>query len=624
MNPHYKYEIMHRHRRNSNRTDNVIATGAYQFRREMTDETELDPKKRNKSSNTNQEDILREKILIPANNPPELQNATVEFLLNKLNAKRGNRLAARGQLGHQPELTFEQNIEAVELFAKRLALDHNCLFLYATHNEKNGNENIHTHFMASLFPLINGEFVTKTQRIYVDENGTPIEKTDQPVLKRGKMQYNPDGTLKTKKGWKTLDLDPDGNIQYDEKGHVKLKDIRLPLNDEKGNRIYYKNGKYPKPDWVHIKVKKTEMEKIGTAERTRYLWQDCLNEICIKYKIKDKKTGQILQFDFRSNAEKDKDLPIHERRIKRWKVGPYKNNRAIEHNKWCDRIETNEILPDIAECPFKKLQIIYAERQKSLLLTRQLEQIRYEKTLPGKVTKQLKEIKKYAVNFLNKIYMEITEEVEPIKKDVLNDQFIEIQIRSNREFFEKFPFKLEEIADKKAKSAEDIINYSKAKGYTKEKYYVVSDASKAYKELLQFKMSLKTQTMNLEQIETLRSKELKTLALKLGLKKDYDNYDKWLRRTQDYFAHVPQSEKNKKRNTATPSKIYDGEITSIPAIGTQLADPQFNMSWNENKKSENAMEAAEKELYDKWVKGMENSVTVLPPDRHGKGKENEM
>ena len=197
MNPHYQYDIMHR-----NRKDNVIATGAYQFRCEMTDKTELDPEKRRKSSNTNHEDVLREKALIPPNNPPELQNATVEFLLNKLNAKRGNRLASRGQLGHQPELSLEQNIEAVELFAKRLALDYNCLFLYAVHNEKNGNGNIHTHFIASLYPLIDGEFVSKTQRVYVDENGTPIEKTDQPVLKRGKLLYNPDGSIKKKRDGK--------------------------------------------------------------------------------------------------------------------------------------------------------------------------------------------------------------------------------------------------------------------------------------------------------------------------------------------------------------------------------------------------------------------------------------
>lgn len=622
MNPHYQYDIMHR-----NRKDNVIATGAYQFRCEMTDETELDPEKRKKSSNTNHEDVLREKALIPPNNPPELQNATVEFLLNKLNAKRGNRLASRGQLGHQPELSLEQNIEAVELFAKRLALDYNCLFLYAVHNEKNGNGNIHTHFIASLYPLIDGEFVSKTQRVYVDENGIPIEKTDQPVLKRGKLLYNPDGSIKTKKGWKTLILDPDGKIQYDDKGHVMLQDIRIPLMDENGNRIYYKNGKYLKPDWVHIKYKKTEMEKIGTAERTRYLWQDCLNEICKKYKIKDKRTGKILQFDFRSNAEKDKDLPIHERRIQRWKVGPYKNENAIEHNKWCDRIETNEILPDIVNCPFTDLQIIYDERQESLRLTKQLEQIRYEKTLPGKVTKRFKEIKKSAVNFLSKIYMEVTEEVEPKKQNSQNDQFIEMQIRSNREFYRKYPDKLKEIAEKKARVAENIIESSKTKGYTKENYYIVSDTSKAYKELLQFKMSLKTKEMNLEQIEKLRSKERKTLALKLGLKKDYGNYDKWLRKSQDYFAHVPPSERNKKRTSPNPAPIYNGNIKSFSGPGTQINDKEiidskFKMNLDDNKKPENEMEVAEKELYDKWVRGMENSITVLPPDIHG--KENEM
>ena len=116
MNPHFKYDIMHR-----NRKDNIIASGAYQFRKEMIDETELDPEKRNKSSNTNRKDILCEKILIPENNPSELKSASVEYLLNKLNTKRGNRLAVRGQLAHQPELTLKQNIEAVELFAKRLA-----------------------------------------------------------------------------------------------------------------------------------------------------------------------------------------------------------------------------------------------------------------------------------------------------------------------------------------------------------------------------------------------------------------------------------------------------------------------------------------------------------------------
>ena len=622
MNPHFKYDIMHR-----NRKDNIIASGAYQFRKEMIDETELDPEKRNKSSNTNRKDILCEKILIPENNPSELKNASVEYLLNKLNTKRGNRLAVRGQLAHQPELTLKQNIEAVELFAKRLALDYNCIFLYATHNEINGNNNIHTHFMASLYPLIGGEFVSKTERNYIDENGKPLKKIDQPVLKRGKLQYNPDGTWKTKKGWKDLDLDQNNNIQFDEKGHVKLKDIRVPLKDKNGNRIYYQNGKYKKPDWLHIKVKKTEMEKIRTAERTRYLWQDCLNEICKRHKIKDKNTGKIIQFDFRSNAEKDKDLPIHQRRIKRWKIGPYKNKKAILHNEWCDRIEKNEIIPDIANCPFKKLQMIYAERQESLQLTKQLEQIRYDKTLPGKATKKIRELKAFTSSFIrnikNLIYNEITEKQEPKNQKTLLDQFTELQIRSNREFYKKYPHKLTEVAEKKATEAERIIKFSQeTKTYTKENYYIVSDVSKAYKELLQFKISLKAK-MPLEQVENLRSKEFKTMALKTGLKKEYNNYDTWLQKTKMYYSNVPDTERKKKRSSSIPEKIYNGEVKSfnVPDANSDNKgiDSKFNMNWNENKKPENEMEKADKELYDKWVKSMDNNITILPPDLKNKG-----
>lgn len=133
------------------------------------------------------------------------------------------------------------------------------------------------------------------------------------------MQFNPDGTIKTKKGWQTLDLDSDGNVQYNEQGHVKLKDIRIPLLDENGNLIYYKNGKYLKSDFKHIKFKRTEMEKRGSAKRTRMLWQDCINEVARKYNVKDA-NGKLFQVDLRSLEEQDANKPISQKRIPRKKL----------------------------------------------------------------------------------------------------------------------------------------------------------------------------------------------------------------------------------------------------------------------------------------------------------------
>ena len=158
MNPHYKYNIDH-----ANKGDNAIATAAYQHRTQLRDESEPDPDKRYKSSNTHSEDIKRERILIPENNPPELyeraekaktdkeeNDKLIGYLLNKLNKKRANRYTVHGILAHQPEMSDEQNYEAVELFAKRLALDYNCLCIYATHIMQHTQRNTKTEISTAI------------------------------------------------------------------------------------------------------------------------------------------------------------------------------------------------------------------------------------------------------------------------------------------------------------------------------------------------------------------------------------------------------------------------------------------------------------------------------------------
>ena len=90
-----------------------------------------------------------------------------------------------------------------------------------------------------------------------------------------------------------------------------------------------------------------------------------------------------------------------------------------------------------------------------------------------------------------------------------------------------------------------------------------------------------------------------------------------------YYSNVPDTERKKKRSSSIPEKIYNGEVKSfnVPDANSDNKgiDSKFNMNWNENKKPENEMEKADKELYDKWVKSMDNNITILPPDLKNKG-----
>ncbi len=641
MNPHYKYNIDH-----ANKGDNALATAAYQHRTQLVDKSESNPDKRFKSSNTHNEDIKRERIIIPANNPAELyeraekaktdkkeNDRLIEYLLNKVNKKRANRYTVHGILAHQPELTDEQNYEAVELFAKRLATDYNCLFIYATHKEKNGNKNIHSHFIASLFPLENGEFSSKTQRIYIDKNGKKLKKTDTPILKNGQLQYYPDGkTFKTKKGWQTLDLDQNGNIQYNENGHIKLKDIRTPLKDKNGNQITYKNGKYEKPEWLHIKYKKTEMEKRGTAKRTRILWQDCINEVAKQHNIKV--NGKLFQVDFRSLAEQDADKPISKKRIPRKKVGPYKNKKALEYNSWAERIEKNEKITE--EIPFDDLQQIYYIRREAIILENRLAELQEQKKFSYKAKKAFTDLSEKASGIFNKFSKKLKKDKQS-KPKTYEDQMEFYERINNVEFYLSHPNILKYKAEDQAKKATQIIQNDNAWGtHTKEKYYAISDTSKTFKELLTIKMlkKLPKEQKSLEYIDSLRSKEFEALAQKLNLNKDFKNYDTWLKASQEYYSHLSDAEKKRQihhnsktfiNNTATNSeKSYSSSTHSynntVPdknnskSILPDTRTPDLKLKWKDKDyKKENEMEAAERHLTENWDPG--KNLEVLPPDQ---------
>ncbi|MBQ7416889.1 MAG: MobA/MobL family protein [Acidaminococcaceae bacterium] len=643
MNPHFRYNIDH-----ANKGDNALATAAYQHRTQLHDETEPDPNKRYKSSNTHTEDIKRERIMIPANNPTELyeraekaktdkkeNDRLIEYLLNKLKRKRANRYTVHGILTHQPELTDEQNYEAVELFGKRLATDYNCLYLYATHTEKHGNRNIHSHYIASLFPLIDGEFTPKTTRIYVDANGEILTKTDTPILKRGQLQYTnaEKTTYKTRKGWQTLDLDENGKIQYDEKGRIKLKDIRIPLVDNDGNRIYYKNGTRQKPDWVHIKQKNTEMEKRGTTKRTRLMWQDCINEIARKYHVKDA-NGKLFQVDLRSLAEQDADKPISQKRIPRKKIGPYKNQNAIEYNAWVDRIERNEKINE--KIPFDDLQQIYEIRREAIILENRLVELQEQKKISYKAKKVFTDLTEKTSNLFGRFTKKVTEEKQTKTEKSYKNQMEFWERSNNVEYYLEHPNALKYKAEDRAKKANQIIQNDNVWGIrTKEKYFEISDTSKSFKELLIIKMLKRLpKEQNFEFIDGLRSKEFESLALKLNLKKDFKNYKMWLTASQNYYSHLPESEK--KRQIRHSSKTFISSAassfeksysSSLPSYNNIVPDksnsrsilpdtktPDLKLKWKEKDyKKENEMEAAERRLSENWDPG--KNLEVLPPDQ---------
>ena len=302
--------------------NNIIASSSYMSRKRMKDETETDLGKKYKKSYSTTKDHYLTMMMLPSGEPLEYNDP--ERCWNDLNKIEQDRLAVRFLLPLPRELTKEQGIELAKEWAYQEFVSKGSVVQLSFHLEKDNNNNFHCHGLGSYRQLVNGKWAeVKSRKLYIDENGEPLEKVDTPKLKNGQLQYNKDGSIKFVKGWQRLEYDKTGQPLLHEDGTPVLKDIRIPELNPDGTQATTKNGKYRKLAWKERKLQFTDLERKTASYEARMLWQDVQNEYYRKHNIKDEK-GNILQVDLRSYAEQDKDKPEEERRIptKHQGIGP--------------------------------------------------------------------------------------------------------------------------------------------------------------------------------------------------------------------------------------------------------------------------------------------------------------
>ena len=316
---------------------NIIASASYMARKKMKDQQEADPNKKIKKSFSTTKDHHLTMMMLPDRAPIEYQDP--ETCWNDLNAVEKDRLAVRFLLPLPKELTKEESIALAKEWAYQEFVSKGSVVQLSFHLEKDNNNNFHCHGLGSYRQLVNGKWAeVKSRKLYIDENGEPLEKVDTPKLKNGKLQYNKDGSIKFVKGWQRLEYDKTGQPLLHEDGTPVLKDIRIPELNPDGTQATTKNGKYRKLAWKERKLQFTDLERKTASYEARMLWQDVQNEFFRKHNIRDEQEN-ILQVDLRSYAEQDKDKPEEERRIptQHQGIGPASELIAEENRKEMQR-----------------------------------------------------------------------------------------------------------------------------------------------------------------------------------------------------------------------------------------------------------------------------------------------
>lgn len=137
-------------------------------------------------------------------------------------------------------------------------------------------------------------------------------------------------------------------------------------------------------------------------------------------------------------------------------------------------------------------------------------------------------------------------------------------------------------------------------------------------------------------IDGLKSKEFEALAMQLKLKRDFKNYNNWLKASQNYYSQLSESEK--KRQLRHSSKTFINNPASISAeksystssynkydvpknySSSRSARPDANLKikWKEKDvdQEKSAMKKAEEKMTEGWDPGQ--NLEVLPPDMKDK------
>lgn len=287
-------------------------------------------------------DLIQTKIFLPAGAEQRLND--ISAFANAMERTNDIRFGFSGRLDYPLGVSHELHQEMTELFFQRNFIAQGIPVIVSSHfGSKRNPDNPHGHFVAWDRSIINGNVSdTKSKTDYVDEQGNKIKMIDSPDLTRkGQLKFNPDGTIKMKKGYQRLLL-RNGRPYFDADGRIATEDIRVAVIDEAtGKQKKERNGKYYKPVWKRGKVSIHNLDTLGILKKLRTAWQDCQNEVLRRHNIRNR-DGSLMQVDLRSTKEREADLPPWLRSIPGVKLGHDKrtlperirrNDEILKHNE---------------------------------------------------------------------------------------------------------------------------------------------------------------------------------------------------------------------------------------------------------------------------------------------------
>ena len=331
-------------------------------------------------------DRLYQQVLLPEQAPQKYKavqdwtdKKNIELLWNDINSTGYVRVARSYYAALPKEASLEEDIELVNSFVQEAFVSKGYIVQYDIHDEKkqtkkrqkknslekriniqlgknDGNGNIHVHILVADMPCRDGKLVRartengKSKTVYVDIDGNTIDMIDTPILRKGKLQYDKKGNLITKKGYKKLVVDKNGQPFLDKDGKAVLEDIRVVTGTSK-------NGKYTKTTYKRLSLKTNPMDKIKEYDHEtnkwenvnnqaiRKLWEKHHNNVIQKHNIKNE-NGKLATINMDSYAKQDKDKPVELQRKpqeKEWDKKNKRNHEAIANNQIIKKRNQNAI-----------------------------------------------------------------------------------------------------------------------------------------------------------------------------------------------------------------------------------------------------------------------------------------
>ncbi len=364
--------------------NNLLQRASYISRETLHD----DMYNKQRSPHKAKADRLYHRVLLPEQAPQKYKDVqdwtdkkNIEMLWNDVNATDYVRVARSYYAALPKEASLGEDIELVNSFVQEAFVSKGYIVQYDIHDEKkqtkkrqkknslekriniqlgknDGNGNIHVHILVADMQCRDGKLVRartengKSKTVYIDMDGNKIDMIDTPILRKGKLQFNKDGSIKTKKGYQRLVVDKNGQPILDKEGKALLEDIRVATNTSTS-----KDGKYTKVTYKRLNIKTNPMDELkqyneesNSWENVNYqpirkLWEKHHNAVIKKHSIKNE-NGELATINMDSYAKQDKDKPVELQRKpqeKEWDKKNKRNHEAIANNQIIKKRNQNAI-----------------------------------------------------------------------------------------------------------------------------------------------------------------------------------------------------------------------------------------------------------------------------------------